>query len=169
MMLISIVSVIVSCLVQGITSNYVGYTYENLSLFSTIYVLISLLVIRPYFENEKKYLIILIISGIIMDITFTNTFILNTCLFVTIYYFSKLFHFFFPYNLFTINICNLLCIFLYHIISFLFLTILQYDNYTIGVLAKILSHSIIMTIIYTSILYCIIQFLKEKLEVKEVK
>lgn len=169
MMLLSIVVVMLSCLIQGVISNYIGYTYVDLSLFSTIYILISLLIIRPHFENKKKYLILLIIFGLIMDIVYTNTFILNTCLFIIIYYFSKAFHFFFPYNLFTMNISTLLSIFIYHIISFLFLLILQYDNYTIWVLLKVLTHSIIMTIIYTSILYIIIKFIKGKLDLKEVK
>lgn len=169
MIILSLVIIILSCLIQGTVSNYIGYTYVNLSLFSTIYVLVSLLIIRPYFENEKKYLILLLVFGLIMDATFTNTFILNTSLFLVTYYFSKLFHFFFPYNLFTINISTLLSIFVYHTINFLFLTVLKYDNYTIWVLVKVLSHSVVMTISYTSILYVIIEFIKKKLDLKDVK
>lgn len=169
MILLSIIIIIISCLIQGTMSNYIGYTYENLSIFTTIYVLISLLIIKPHFENEKKYLILLLIFGLIIDATFTNTFILNTSLFLVSYYFSKLFHFFFPYNLFTMNISILLSVFVYHIISFLFLTVLQYDNYTIWVLLKVLSHSVIMTVIYSSVLYLIIEFIKKKFDLKEVK
>lgn len=169
MIILSIITTIISLLIQGTVSNYIGYTYENLSVFSTIYVLISLLVVKPHFENEKKYLILLISFGLMIDITYTSTFLLNTCLFIIVYYFTKAFHFFFPYNLFTINASNLLSIFLYHIISFLFLTILQYDQYTIWTLIKILTNSIIMTIIYTSILYFFIETLKNKLELKNVK
>lgn len=169
MMILSIVSVIVSCIIQGMMSNFLGYTYTNLSLFSTLYILIALLVIRPNFENEKKYLVILIVFGIIMDVVYTNTFILNACLFVVVYYFSKFFHFFFPYNLFTINISNLLCILLYHIISFVTLSIFQYDCYTFSVLFKVLTHNIVMTIIYTSIIYSVIQICRIKLDLREVK
>ena len=169
MIILSIITTIISLLIQGTVSNYIGYTYENLSVFSTIYVLISLLVVKPHFENEKKYLILLISFGLMIDITYTSTFLLNTCLFIIVYYFTKAFHFFVPYNLFTINASNLLSIFLYHIISFLFLTILQYDQYTIWTLIKILTNSIIMTIIYTSILYFFIETLKNKLELKNVK
>ena len=169
MMILSIITIILSSLIQGVVSNYLGYTYHNLSLFSTLYILIALLVVKPHFENEKKYLILLITFGFIMDIAYTNTFLLNTCLFIIVYYFSKFFHFFFPYNLFTINISNLLSLFLYHIISFLFLTILRYDNYTIQVLFNVLTHNIIMTIIYTTILYSIVQFIKEKFDLKDVK
>lgn len=169
MMILSIIVVLLSCLVQGILSNYLGYTYLDLSWFSTIYLLIALLVLKPYFENEKKYLVLLTVFGLIMDIVYTNTFILNTCLFILAYYFTKAFHFFFPYNLFTVNISNLLAIFLYHIVSFLFLSVLQYDNYTIWVLLRVLSHSMLMTVLYTSVLYTIVHLIQQKLQLKEVK
>ena len=169
MMLLAIIITTISTLIQGTISNYIGYTHQNLSLFFTLYVLICLLIIQPYFDNKKKYFSLLIIFGLVIDITYTDTLFLNTSLFIIGYYFSKAFHFFFPYNLFTINISNLLSIFLYHIISFLFLSISQYDNYSIEVLLKVLSHSIIMTGIYTTILYCTVLFIKEKLRLENVK
>lgn len=169
MMLISIIAVLISAFIQGSISNYLGYAYENLSIFSTIYVLIALLTINPYFENKKKYFILLIIIGLIIDIAYTNTFGLNVCLFIVGYYFSKAFHFFFPYNWLTISISNLISIFIYHIISFLLLTILKYDTYTFSYLLKILKHSIIMTIAYSSILHILVNYIFKKFQLKEVK
>lgn len=169
MIIVSIISLMISCFVQGVMSNYLGYTYSDLSFFSTIYVLINLLVLRPYFENEKKYFILVIVLGLIVDIVYTNTLLFNTFLFVLVYYFSKVFHFFFPYNFLTINISNLLGIFIYHIITFFFLSMLRYDSYSIFVLFKVLSHSILMTIIYTSFVYWVIQLIQRKLDLKEVK
>lgn len=168
-MLLSIIVLILSCFVQGMISNYLGYTYLDLSIFSTIYILIALLVIKPYFENEQKYFILLIIFGLLMDIVYTNTFILNTCLFIVIYYFTKFFHFFFPYNYMTINISNLLSIFIYHIITFLFLWLLRYDHYSLGMLLKILTHSIIMTLFYTSLVYEVVYLIQKKFQLKVVK
>lgn len=169
MMLLSILLLLVSTLIQGIISNYLGYTYTNLSIFSTIYVLIALLILVPYFENKKKYFILLIIFGLIIDMAYTNTFVLNTCLFITCYIVSKIFHTFFPYNWLTTSVSNLLSIFTYHIISFIFLNILKYDTYSFSVLTKILSHSILMTIIYSNFIYLITSFIFKKLELKEVK
>lgn len=169
MMILAIILTILSILIQGTMSNYIGYTYQSLSFFSTLYTLITLLIIYPHFENKKKHFIILVVSGIIIDFAYTDVFLLNTCLFIFCYYFSKAFHFFFPYNFLTINICNLLNVFLYHIVSFIFLTLSKYDNYTILVLLKILSHSIVMTFIYTSILYYMVIFIKKKLQLENVK
>lgn len=169
MILIAVIILLISTLIQGIISNYLGYICDSLSIFSTVYVLIALLVLNPYFENKKKYFVLLIIFGLIVDITYTDTFLFNTCLFAGIYYFSKFFHFFFPYNWITISISNLFSVFIYHIVSFLFLTILGYDNYTLFSLLKILSHSIFMTIVYSNIIYTIVALITEKFSLKEVK
>ena len=150
-------------------SNLLGYTYDNLSSFQTLYVLVALLNLIPYFDNKKKYFLILIFFGLIIDIAYANTFILNTCLFVVCYYISKSFHAFFPYNWLTLSISNTLCVFSYHIISFIFLNILRYDTYGFNFLIKILSHSIFMTVVYSNIIYICLLWIQKKIQVKTIK
>lgn len=169
MMIVSIVSLIFSCIIQGILSNYLGYTYSDLSYFSTIYILINFVVLKPYFENDKKYLLILIIFGFAMGIGYTDAVFLNVFLFLGTYYFIKIFHFFFPYNFFTLNISCLFSIFLYHTITFLFLFLLKSDYYTIDMLFHIIVRSIPMTICYSSFLYFILGYIFKKFELREIK
>lgn len=169
MMLVSSVALIISVFLQGLMSRYLGYTYTNLSIFSTVFVLITLLIIIPYFSNKKKYFLLVLIFGIIMDIVYTDVFLLNVSLFVVAYYLSKSFHFFFPYNWLTVSVSNILCVFMYHIVSFLFLTILGYDSYSFFALLKILGCSVISTFVYSSIVHVIIEFIYNKLQLKEVK
>ena len=169
MIILSSIILILSSLLQSTVSNFIGYTYDNLSIFSTIYVLVALMTLIPFFENKKKYFTLLIIFSLIIDIAYTNTFIFNLFLFIICYYMTKLFHTFFPYNFVTISISNLLSIFLYHIITFIFLNLLKYDIYSFKVLLKILSHSILMTIIYSNILYLTITLIIKKFDLKEVK
>lgn len=169
MMLVSVITLLISIFLQGTISNYVGYTYSNLSIFSTIYILIAILILNPYFENKKKYFSLLIIFSLIIDITYTNTLFLNTFLFVICYYISKIFHSFFPYNWLTISVSNLICITIYHIITFLFLTILKYGVYHLSNLTKILSHSILMTVIYSIIVHVVISFISKKFELRGIK
>lgn len=166
MMILSIILLIISFLLQGLVSNFIGV---NSSIFYTIYVLISLLIIYPHFENKKKYLILLFIFGLLMDLVYTNTTLLNVSLFFIIYYFSRMFHFFLPYNLLTINISNILSVFIYNIITFLMLVILRVDSYSFISLVKMLGSSIIMSIIFTSIVYWLVNYLKKRLDLKEVK
>lgn len=165
-MILSIILLIISFLLQGLVSNFIGV---NSSIFYTIYVLISLLIIYPHFENKKKYLILLFIFGLLMDLVYTNTTLLNVSLFFIIYYFSRMFHFFLPYNLLTINISNILSVFIYNIITFLMLVILRVDSYSFISLIKLLGSSILMSIIFTSIVYWLVNYLKKRLDLKEVK
>lgn len=159
----------ISFFLQGILSNFIGYTYQDVSIFSTVYVLITLLLIYPYFENKKKYLILLVVFGWLMDVVYANTFLLNISLFYLLYKFSSLFHFLFPYNLVTINISSVLSVFVYHILSFSLLGLLRFDEYSFVMLVRILGCSIIMTVIYTTVSYLVIKFIKQRIELKEVK
>lgn len=164
MIVVSVINLIISTIIQSLISNYLGYTYQNLSIFFTIYTLISMLVIKPYIEDEKKYLIILVIFSFVIGITYTRAYFFNICLFLLCYLFTKLFHFLFPYNLLTINISTLFGIFIYHITTFIFFYLSKYGSclYDTKLLFKVLYSSIIMTIIYTSINYCVLSFIKNK-------
>ena len=113
MMILSIIAILFSFLIQGFFSNYMGYHLNYLSWFITIYPLVSTLVLMPYFDNNVKKIVFLLIVGLLIDMVYTHTFIFNACLFLVIYSLSFLFHFYFPYNLLTINISNLFCVFLY--------------------------------------------------------
>lgn len=169
MMILSVVVLLFSYLFQMISSNYIGYIYHDLSFLTTIYILVALLVVRPYFENEKKYLVMLVVVGFLMGITYTNAVFLNICLFLVGYYFTKFFHFYFPYNYLTINISTLVGIFIYHIFSFLFLYMVGYDHYHVGILLEILFHSIPMTILYTTLVYFLVDTIYRRLGLREVK
>ena len=127
------------------------------------------MVLQPYFESDKKFLILILIFGMLLDITYSNTFILCTCIFVAIFYFNKLLNFFFPYNLFTVNLFSILSMIIYHVLTFLFLVLLKFDAYSILVLLKIIACNIIMTILYTSVMFLVIEFIYKKFRLKLVK
>ena len=169
MIILSIITLIFSFLLQGIMSNFTSQNLNNPTWFITIYPLINLLILIPFIESDRKKIIIIIIIGLLIDIIYTNIPFLSVFLFIIAYYISKTFHFFFPYNLLTINISNLIAILIYHIITFITLTLLIYDNYGLHILLKVLSHSIIMTIIYSSIIYLLVDAITKKLNLKDIK
>lgn len=168
-MIIIILHLIISFLLDGLLSNYTEVLLLNPSYFKTIYTIISLVIIFRYFENEKKYLTILLIIGILFDICYTNTLLLNPFIFFLIYLIIKLLDYYIPNNLFTINIKTILSISIYHIISFLLLHIADYNHYSLNTLFLIISHSIPSTIIYTSISYFIISKIYFKKYDKKIK
>ncbi len=168
-MAIALVSVIISFLLDGLLSNYFNFSLINPSLFKTIYTIIALVVILPYFNNDKKYLYILFGTAILFDIVYTNTFILNIVLFFLIYILNKFLDFFMPHNLLNSNIRSILSVTLYYILTFIILNIVKYNEYSLSLLLNIITHSIIMTIIYTTILYLLTKYLYGKFNIKQIR
>ena len=84
-MILIIIYTIISFLLDGLMSNYIPVNINELSYLTTIYSVISIVVIYNYFENEKKYLIIITILALLFDIVYTNTFPLNIIIFIAIY------------------------------------------------------------------------------------
>lgn len=154
-MILAIIYVIISFLLDGLMSKLLPFNLVDPSYFKTIYSIISLVIIYNYFDNKQKYLTILIILGIFFDIVYTNTFILNVVVFITIFLILSCVDYVLPTNIITINIKSISCVFLYHILTYIILLLANYNNYSIKLLGLILLRSLIMTIIYTTISYLI--------------
>lgn len=168
-MIISILYLVMSFLLEGIMSNIFPSTLSNISYFTTLYTIISFVVIYPYFDNDKKYYLLILIFGILFDLLYTSTFFINIFIFIIIGIIIKLLYNLFPENIFMTNIISYICIIIYHILSFIILVIVGYNDYDIMLLFNIIIHSIFMTIIYTSISYFIIKFMYNKFGIKYIK
>ena len=168
-MLLLIIYVLFSFLLEGFMSNIFASSLTDVSYFTTIYTVISFVVIYPYFYNKKKYYILLIIFGILFDALYTSTFIVNVFIFLGIGFVIYLFNNILSDNIFMINIISIIAIITYHLLSFIILSIAGYANYSFLLLGRIIVHSIIMTIIYTSLSYLAIKTLFNRFDIKEIK
>ena len=65
-MIISIIYLVISFLLEGIMSNIFPSTLSNISYFTTIYVIIAFGIIYPYFDNDKKFFILIFIAQVIV-------------------------------------------------------------------------------------------------------
>ena len=168
-MMISVLSLVFSFFFQGYISNYFRYSLMNPSWFSCVYLLVTLVILFPCFENQKKYLRLLIIFGLLMDIVYTNTFILNTIIFLAIYFICRAVNYFLPHNIFTINLLNVMSIIIYYVLTFVILLIIGYDSYSVMSLLHIITHSFLMTVFYGSIMYFILSSLFHRFHIKTIK
>ena len=168
-MIIIIPYIITSFLLDGLISNYVSINIVSPSYLRTIYTIISIVITYHYFDNSKKYLIILIILGFLFDIVYTNTFPLNIVIFLVLYLLLKQMDYYIPNNLLTINIKSIICITTYHTLTYIILLLTHYNNFTINLLFIIIIRSIIMTIIYTTISFLLIDKLYNKKYYKLIK
>lgn len=165
-MIIAITYVIISFLLDGLISNLLPFNLIDPSYFKTIYSIVSLVIIYNYFDNQKKYLSILIVLGFFFDIVYTNTFILNIVIFFAIYIVLSYLDYIIPTNIITVNLKSIACVFSYHILTYIILLLANYNNYQIKLLGLILLRSIIMTIIYTTISYIVIDKIYDNKKIK---
>ncbi len=168
-MIVSIIYIIISFILENIMSNIFVTTLNNVSPFTTIYTIIALVVIYPYFASDKKYFLLVIIFGFLFDTIYTSTILLNLTIFLVISLLIKTLNNIISDNIIMTNIISLISVATYHILTFIILNIVTSKSYSIILLGKILTHSIIMTIIYTSISYIIIKYLYSRLSIKQIK
>lgn len=117
----------------------------------------------------KKYYTLVIIFGALFDILYTSTLLLNVVFFLLIALVIKILNTNMSDNIFTINVISIISIILYHLLSFIILNLETSQTYSLILLGNIITHSIIMTIVYTSISYVIIKLIYNKLDMKQVK
>ena len=168
-MIISIIYLVFSFILDNFMSNIFPSTLTNISYFTTIYIIISFVILYPYFNSEKKYYILFIIFGILFDILYTGTFMFNMVLFLVIGIVIKIFNNLFPENIVTANVISIISIIVYHVISFIILNLVRSISYDFMLLVNIIIHSIIMTIIYTTISYFTVKYIFNRFNIKQIK
>lgn len=168
-MIISIIYLVLSFILDNFMSNIFPSTLSDVSLFSTIYIAIAFVIIYPYFNSDKKYYLLIVIFGILFDILYTGTFLLNMFIFLILGILIKVLNNVFPENIFTTNLISVMIVGGYHILSFIILSIVGSINYDFMLLIDIILNSIIMTIIYTSVSYFCMKFIYGKFNIKQIK
>lgn len=168
-MIVIILYMILSFILDNFMSNIFCSTLTDISYFTTIYIIISIAIIFPYFINKKKFYILLCVFGLLFDILYTGSFILNMVLFFVVGLLVKILNNIFPENVFTSNMLSLASIICYHILSFLILSLVSSVTYDFVLLVNIILHSILMTVIYSTISYFGLKYVFNKFDIKLVK
>lgn len=155
---------IVSFLLDGILFSLFSFTNPVSPLFS----LLSLLIIYPYCDtNKKSYYMYPIVMGILYDITYSNSLFLNTLIFTGFsYILIRIF------KLFTINFVNVLVIgtisiISYRVVVFAFMYMIGIIDFNVETLIESISYSFISNYIYLIILYFTVSLIASKLKVKK--
>ena len=156
-----IIFIIISLILDGIINNLLPYI--NLSLFTPLLTLISIIIIYPlYIKRKKEYLLTLFITGILYDLLYTNQLFLNGIVFVLIgiiiiNLYNKI-----TINYLTILIISLLIIVIYISIIGLILLIFNVVPISINKLFYIIKNSILLNLIYSELLFIIINKIPKK-------
>jgi len=161
--MIPIIIIIITLLLDGILTNILPYTVNNLSIFTPMFTILLPIIIYPfYIKEEKKYLITLIIIGIIYDLFYTNLLFYDAIvLFIFGLIMIKLYKNI-GYNYIKVLIYTLLGIILYELFNYLVIIIFNLVSINLLEVIYKITHSIILNLIYVSILYIIIKKLPKK-------
>jgi len=139
-----------SFLFESIFSNFIPVY----SLFTPLFLLTSIVVLYPYISKNKfNFIIICMILGVIYDISFTGSCFVNVISFTTVGYILSVCYNYVKYNVYTVNIINIIILITYRIISYIILLSVNYipfnnRNFFSGIYNSIL----------INILYCIVIF-----------
>lgn len=161
-MLTSII-LLISIILDGILTNYLPYLVNDLSLFTPLLTVVSIFILYPLNrKKETKFFILMFIIGIIYDLLYTNLLFLNGLLFVLIAFISKIIYKNFETSYFKLIIYTILIIVIYESVYAGILFIYRVVPITIYKLFYKISHTLILNIIYTELLYFIIKHLPKK-------
>lgn len=161
-----IVSILfISFILEGIVSNLVPTS----SLFIPLFSIVSLLVTYPLFnENKIKYLIYSGTLGLLYDLVYTNTPFINTFTFVITALIIT-----FICKFITLNKLNLVLIILFILlfnqtINYLLLCLFRYRIFNNSTLLEGLYSSLILNVVYSYILYVVIEIINKKRKYKRI-
>lgn len=156
-----IIFIIISLLLDGIINNLLPFI--DLSLFTPLLTLISIIIIYPlYIKKKKEYLITLFITGIIYDLLYTNQLFLNGVIFLIIGIIIMNLYNKISINYLIILLFSLLIIIIYILLTGLILLIFNVVPISINKLLYIIKNSILLNLIYSEILYIILKRMPKK-------
>lgn len=158
-----IIIIIISLLLDGILTNYLPFMVGDLSVFTPFFTLTVISLLYPYYrKKEKKFFIIVFITGIIYDLFYTNLLFFNGLLFLLIAYISKIINKNYEMNYLRLIIYIVLIIIIYESTTGLLLFIFNLVPITIPRLFYKIIHSLLLNIIYGEIIYLILESLPKK-------
>ena len=167
-MIYGIIISFISFLLDAFLSSYIPISITNSNILVPMFTLVSLIIIYPYFNNENQnYLIVCLIFGLLYDITFTNTFILNSTLFGVVGFVTIFLNNGLSNSLISLLIKLVINIIIYNLILYLILVMLDYMDYGfMSLIFKVLK-SLVLNCIYLISLYFTTNKIAKKLHIKK--
>lgn len=155
--------IVLSFFFEIMFSNIVTFS----SLFIPLFLIVSLVLMYPYFKSKLYFIIVCAICGLIYDLGFLNTAFINTLCFTATGLMIMLIHSYMNYNLVSTNIVNIIIIVFYRIISYLLLCLTAYTNFHITTLFRGIYSSLIINIMYGIIVYLLLNLICKRFNIKK--
>lgn len=161
--MLPIIIVLISLLLDGFLTNILPYIVGNLSLLTPSLTLISLLLIYPFYrKKEMKYTILILITGVIYDLLYTNLLFFNAILFYIVIRIMQYIYKNYEINYFTIIINTIIAITTYEVLQVIIISIYNLYPITLYSLVYKIKSSLLLNIIYAELIYFIISIIPRK-------
>lgn len=162
-MTVSSIIFVISFLLDGILTNYLPYMVSDLSLFTPLLTVTSLVIIYPLLKKDKKkYLIFTFTAGILYDLFYTNLLFFNGFIFLVLSFIIMKLYEVFGTGYLKILVHVLLIIVLYESLTALLIIIFNLVPMNIDKLLYKISHSLLLNLIYAEIVYFILKRIPKK-------
>lgn len=166
-MMFSLIIVILSFSLDGISSNLLCFSKFCYPLFS----LLSLVIIYPYYKKRyiKKYYITSLIIGLFYDFVYTNTLFLNMIMFFLLAILIHLLYDLLTNNFYNTIFISLFLIICYRLFTYLILLFTGYLNFDISIFFSSIYSSLLINLIYLLLFYFGTKIISKKLHIYKRK
>lgn len=153
----------ISLLLDGILTNYLPFLPNDLSLFTPLLTITSLVLIYPFFrKQEKNYYITLFIIGIIYDLFYTNLLFFHAVIFLILGVIIKWIYKNYEITPIRIIIYISIIIICYEFLEGFILYIFQIVPVSIEKVLYKIKHSLIINLVWGEIIYGILSIYIKK-------
>ena len=162
-MIVSNIILIVSLFLDGILSNFFPYMTGNLSVFTPMLTITSIIIIYPFYKKKlRNYYISCLLVGFFYDFLYTNMVFYNAILFLGLGFIIMLLYRYIRIHWLSLILFVIAVIFCYEGMNAIIILSFQLVPMTFyRFLYKVL-HSLLLNIIYAELLYFIIWLLPKK-------
>ncbi len=156
---------IVSFLLDSIVSNFISIN----SLLNPLFTIMALIIVFPYFishKSKKNYLITCFVTGICYDLIYTDTLVLHGFLFLLIGYIIGKLNLVLSNNYVNVAIMGLIVIIVYRLVMYAFLLVTANISFDIFTVIKSIYSSLILNMLYVSLVFLITNKISDKLKIR---
>ena len=153
----------ISLILDGILTNYLPFLPNNLSLFTPLLTITSLVLIYPFYrKQEKNYYITLFITGIIYDLFYTNLLFFHAVIFLILGVIIKWIYKNYEITPIRIIIYISIIIICYEFLEGFILYIFQIVPVSIEKVLYKIKHSLIINLVWGEVIYGILSIYIKK-------
>lgn len=147
---------IISFILDLVLNSFILNAYQNINLFFPCLFVISIPFQYTIIKNKKRFLLLLLISGIIYDILYSDIFLINTYFFILYgLLIEKIIKK--DSSIIKLVLLSIIGIVIYDIFIFFILVLINYSNYHIELLYYKIKNTIVLNLMYSIIIVLILK------------